>query len=583
MARPHWDRRGYGLVLGLYLVLALSALSGGVLGWDEESDYLGIRGQLAHAVLLLRGEHPDYHSIHSNLEYYGTVGLLPGWLLWFLQRGLLTGRLSLDRALFNPAVEHQLTGFFAISHAVLLVEMVLLSLVAVALARRLSVRHSWLAGALLLATPSLLGHSFVNTKDLPFALFYSVYTLGLIARARQPLAPPLLAWPPVLPWPPAQAWPPSRAALLALLGATLMLNQKLVALLPVLISEAVLALLRWRQQPRSTPVGNASRSWGRTLALLLPSLALPLLALVGALALQPASWGQPPLRFLSEAFQTFAVHSWGGCLWFDGRCVGIRDPGWSAAGYMAHWLGAKLPLLLIGLPLVQLAAWVRWWAGRAPEPGTPPAPGPASILLALQLLLIPALAALRNSNLYDADRHLLFVMPPLVVLAVMGFERLLELPAARPAWRGPRPWALALVALLAAGQLLDDLLLHPYQLAYFNEIARHRLNHTNTAVEYWSVSAKEAVQQAQLKERLPLNPTVDDSLSTLPLFIGFRQLGGRVAAGAPLRLLFQVRNPPEFLQAPPPSLACASPVEVSRRQLLAPKLVMSRLLVCRGG
>ena len=96
------------------------------------------------------------------------------------------------------------------------------------------------------------------------------------------------------------------------------------------------------------------------------------------------------------------------------------------------------------------------------------------------------------------------------------------------------------------------------------------------------MSAKEAVQQAQLKERLPLNPTVDDSLSTLPLFIGFRQLGGRVAAGAPLRLLFQVRNPPEFLQAPPPSLACASPVEVSRRQLLAPKLVMSRLLVCRG-
>jgi len=569
MASPQWDRRGYCLGLGLYLVLAFSALSGGLLGWDEETDYLGIRGQIAHAVLLLRGEHPDYHRIHSNLEYYGTVGLLPGWLLWFLQRGLLTGRLSLDRALFNPAVEHQLTGFFAISHAVLIVEMVLLSLVAVALARRLSVRHSWLAGALLLATPSLLGHSFVNTKDLPFALFYSVYTLGLIARGRQPLAAA------------GMAWPPCKPALLALLGATLMLNQKLVALLPVLISEAVLALVRWHQQPRSAPAGNASRGWGRTLALLLSPLVLPLLALVGALALQPSAWGQPPLRFLGEAFDTFAVHSWGGCLWFDGQCVGIRDPGWSAAGYMARWLGAKLPLLLIGLPLVQLAAWVRW-AGRAPEPGTPPAPGPASILLALQLLLIPALAALRNSNLYDADRHLLFVMPPLVVLAVQGFERLLELPAARPVWRGPRPWALALVALLAAGQLLDDLLLHPYQLAYFNEIARHRLNHSNTAVEYWSVSAKEAVQQAQLKELLPLNPTVDDSLSTLPLFIGFRQLGGRVAAGAPLRLLFQVRNPPEFLQAPPPSLACASPVEVSRRQLLAPKLVMSRLLVCRG-
>jgi hypothetical protein len=86
MASPQWDRRGYCLGLGLYLVLAFSALSGGLLGWDEETDYLGIRGQIAHAVLLLRGEHPDYHRIHSNLEYYGTVGLLPGWLLWFLQQ-----------------------------------------------------------------------------------------------------------------------------------------------------------------------------------------------------------------------------------------------------------------------------------------------------------------------------------------------------------------------------------------------------------------------------------------------------------------------------------------------------------------
>jgi len=43
-----------------------------------------------------------------------------------------------------------------------------------------------------------------------------------------------------------------------------------------------------------------------------------------------------------------------------------------------------------------------------------------------------------------------------------------------------------------------------------------------------------------------------------------------------------VRSPLEFSQGPPSSLVCAKPVEVSRRQLLAPKLVMSRLLVCRA-
>lgn len=260
-------------------------------------------------------------------------------------------------------------------------------------------------------------------------------------------------------------------------------------------------------------------------------------------------------------------------MWFDGRCVGVADPSWSAARYMLQWLSAKLPLLLILLPLVQLGAWARRGGRAETRRG-------AVLFLGLQLLLIPALAALRNSNLYDADRHLLFLVPPLGVLAVMGFERLEELPTGQPAWQGPRAWALALVTLLAIGQLVDDLRLHPYQLAYFNEIARHRLNHTNTSVEYWAVSAKEAVQQAQTRERLPLNATVRDSIPNLPLFIGFRQLGGRVAADAETRLLFQVRTPPEFQRTPPPSLNCSKPVEVSRRQLLAPKLVMSRLIVC---
>lgn len=564
MAKPGWDRLVYRLVLGGYLLLAFSSLLAGQTSWDEETDYLGIRDQIAHAVGLLSGAHPDYRAIHSNLEYYGSAGLLPAWLLWFLQRSLFTGRFSLERTLSNPAMEHQLTGFFTLSHAVVLGEMVLLSLVVVAIARRLPLRRPWLAGALVLATPSLLGHSFTNAKDVPFALFYSLYTLGLIQRASQPTDS-------------RPRFPPARPALIALLGATLMVNQKLVAMTPVLLSEMVLALLRWRRRfgDRGAP---QARHAGGLVPLLAPVLALPVLALAGALLLQPSSWGQPPWRFLSEASATFAVHSWGGCMWFDGRCVGVQDPAWSAAGYMLQWLSVKLPLLLLLLPLVQLVAWARqvargaWRWGPRQE---------VTLLVGLQLLLIPTLAVLRNSNLYDADRHLLFLVPPLAVLAGMGFERLLVLPSAKPPWRGPRAWALGLVALLAAGQLLDDLLLHPYQLAYFNEIARHRLNHTNTAVEYWSVSAKEAVQQAQLRGRLPLNPTVADSLSTAPLAIGFRQLGGRVAADADTRLLFQLRSPVAFKSRPPAGLVCTKPVEVSRRQLLAPKLLMSRLIVCR--
>ena len=107
-----WDRRLYWWAVGIYVVLAVAALASGVTSWDEETDYLGIRTQIAHAVQMLHGDSPDYRDIHSNLEYYGAVGLLPAWIFWFLQQSLLVGRLTLPQALFYPAAEHQLTGFY---------------------------------------------------------------------------------------------------------------------------------------------------------------------------------------------------------------------------------------------------------------------------------------------------------------------------------------------------------------------------------------------------------------------------------------------------------------------------------------
>lgn len=69
MAKPGRDRFVYRLVLGGYLVLALSSILAGQLSWDEETDYIGIREQLSHALRLTQGEASDYHAIHSNLEF----------------------------------------------------------------------------------------------------------------------------------------------------------------------------------------------------------------------------------------------------------------------------------------------------------------------------------------------------------------------------------------------------------------------------------------------------------------------------------------------------------------------------------
>ena len=525
-----WDRRLYWWAVGLYVVLAVAALASGVTSWDEETDYLGIRTQIAHAVQLLHGDAPDYRDIHANLEYYGTVGLLPAWLLWFVQQAILVGRLSLPQALFYPAAEHQLTGFYFTSHLVLAVEFLGLSWVVIAIARELGARFPWLAGCLTLMTPSLLGHSFVNPKDIPFALFYTAYTLTLLKRHRSTDA----RW---------FGW--------SVLAAGLLVNQKFVALAPVLLTEL---LLFWIQ-PAST-------------RFLRRSVALPLMGLLLALLLQPASWGLWPWVYLGEAFDTFARHEWGGCMWWGGSCVGINQPGWLTLRYLWNWWSIKWPLLLVLLVVTQLL-WCLVRIRRDPRSLNWRS---AWWLLLAQTLLVPGMAVIRQSNLYDADRHTLFVYPALAVVAAFGFQRLWQL-------TGPlliRRALLALTAVLALVLLLDDLALNPYQSAYLNEWGRLSHDHRTTALDYWAVSAKESLRQAQLNGTLPLSPTAHDSVGPLPLFIGYRQLAGHVEQDVSPKLKFQVRDAPAFSSLD----GCSQASEVSRTLSSGQRLVMSRLWRC---
>ena len=529
MIPKSWDRRLYWWSLGLYVVLAVAALASGITSWDEETDYLGIRTQIAHAVQILHGDSPDYRDIHANLEYYGTVGLLPAWILWFIQQSVLVGRLSLVQALFYPAAEHQLTGFYFTSHLVLASEFILLSWVVILLSRELRLRYSYLSGCLVLFTPSLIGHSFVNPKDIPFALFYTLYTLALVKRS---------------------ANSDNRWIGLAVLSSGLLINQKFVALAPVICSEMVLFFVQ-RHSLRSI--------W--------KNLSVPFSALAFALLLQPASWGLLPWVYLHETFETFARHEWGGCMWWGGSCIGINQAEWSTWKYILKWISVKVPALIVLLIIVQQVNLFFHFCQRKVRLRDP------WLFVLGQLLLIPFLAVLRQSNLYDADRHLLFIYPPMAVLATAGFGYLWTIhqsPHCRMFWR-------SVVCILAAVLVVDILLINPYQISYLNEFARPFHSHKTTALDFWGVSAKESIRQAQLNDQLQLNPVVFDNISLLPLFIGLRQLSGHVSRDkSHPSLLIQLRDASSFNQLS----GCETVADVKRNLLPSVSLTMSRLLLC---
>ena len=139
-------------------------------------------------------------------------------------------------------------------------------------------------------------------------------------------------------------------------------------------------------------------------------------------------------------------------------------------------------------------------------------------------------------------------------------------------WRG-------VVCILAAVLVVDILLINPYQISYLNEFARPFHSHKTTALDFWGVSAKESIRQAQHNDQLQLNPVVFDNISLLPLFIGLRQLSGHVSRNTSHpSMLIQLRDVSSFKQ----QSGCETVANVQRDLLPSVPLTMSRLLLCES-
>ena len=97
----------------------------------------------------------------------------------------------------------------------------------------------------------------------------------------------------------------------------------------------------------------------------------------------------------------------------------------------------------------------------------------------------------RHSTLYDGVRHLLFIVPPLVVLAAVGWVSAIA--ATAGAWR-------AAVALLLMAGLAEPLVFqvqnHPNQVAYLQPlVGGPRAAYMRFEMDYWGNCLFEAVKQ----------------------------------------------------------------------------------------
>ena len=335
-------------------------------------------------------------------------------------------------------------------------------------------RAGFFALVLLTLTPDYYGHMPINPKDAPFAAGM-IWCLHLACRSLAELPQPRLS---------------TVLTLGFALGLTL--GTRVGGVLALFYLGAGVVGYLGLLAAAGTPVRELAATTVRLGRAWLPALlvAWPVMGFFWP-------WGvMAPLNPL-RAMEIFSHFTWPNSVLAAGVVFKAAHP---PAWYLPWMLLVKLPeLVLIGLALALwfalrlLAAWQ-----RAGWPG--PADGHEGLwrlqqaLVALAALFPVAYFIVARPEVYNGIRHFLFVLPPLAVLAGLGFDRLWRALADKP------PDLRRAVAAVFAGAALTQawimMALHPNQYIYYNALVGGVHGASGRyELDYWGTSLAEAAER----------------------------------------------------------------------------------------
>lgn len=116
-----------------------------------------------------------------------------------------------------------------------------------------------------------------------------------------------------------------------------------------------------------------------------------------------------------------------------------------------------------------------------------------SLLVIISWLLFPLMFFfILKSPLYDSWRHMYFIYPPIVILAVFGLRKLFEYTLSTHRIVKISLWAMSILILIEP--LWFIIQWHPYEFVYFNRLAGNPEKiRSNFDMDYWGLSSKQAV------------------------------------------------------------------------------------------
>ncbi len=414
--------------------------------WDEQIRREAGEQKLAYYQHLFRGEFDQAREISSRKDKY------PGFY---------------D---LNLALLRRISPFSDVTtgHAFSLLLGVITVLGAVRLATLLgTTRAGFLAGLVLLLTPSFYGHMFINPKDIPFA-FGSVWSIYWIARW-------LRDWP-------APGWKTIGFTGLSI-GITLACR---IGGLVLICYLGLFILLAWLAGARQKEE-QVRYSLKPLLRQILPVAVVVMAGLV-ILAIYWPSMHANPFARTGETLGAVTQFDWTMPIFFEGQFVPAQDLPWY---YILKMFLLKIPVGILALLFAGAGFGIKAISQRErllPQPADLP-----RLLLWFAILFPLAYVIVRNSTLYNGIRHLLFLVPLIAVVAGMALDHILVLLSrTRKALRITAVTGMAGYALWIA---VTCIRLHPYQYIYYNELAGGiQQGSQKYETDYWGTVYKELTE-----------------------------------------------------------------------------------------
>lgn len=192
--------------------------------------------------------------------------------------------------------------------------------------------------------------------------------------------------------------------------------------------------------------------------------------LVLVVAFWPTLWHSPIAEF-QNAITRMTAYPWDDPILFE--CE-FKTPKELPRYYLLKWMLISTPLFLTAFALVGVLFWMFGHQRDTIK----------KLALCLWLVVPLAVVILKDATVYDSWRHLFFLFPAIVVLAVVGAQALV---AFFPSWKWVRLVPVALTLFPITWMIKN----HPHHQVYFNSLVRQNA-WSCYEMDYWGLSYSSA-------------------------------------------------------------------------------------------